>query len=441
MARILMILTTAAVLCSAALAPDRVRADDRKIAQQIADVMKTTGVMENYDILVTYSDGTAKLQGTVSSNQQMRTAIEITNASPDVNSVVNKLSVTKGAQAPVAIRPAAPLDRPVRISPVATEKQKSTAALEKTASTQSPLSARTAPNRPQVIAASLRDDSPREPVVEMAPAATVTAPIAARRPVLTAAVPPNQHPQTQRARPSSRRVVPPAPSAFSRPVPMGPSSLALPAAGGPSQPVMDPRMARMDPRMARMDPRMAQMDPRMAQMDPRMAQMDPRMAQMNPRMAQMDPRMAQMDPRMAQRMPPPQAMGGPAQAPSAPQSPHARSALAALAAPLAVVAAPFAALAPGGQGQQGPGPQPAYVPGTGGGVAPVGYDQPQLPGYAWPSYAPYPNYAALTYPKQYSPTAWPYIGPFYPYPQVPLGWRKVTLEWDDGWWFLDFKDQ
>jgi len=171
-----------------------------------------------------------------------------------------------------------------------------------------------------------------------------------------------------------------------------------------------------------------------------MAQMDPRMAQMDPRMAQMDPRMAQMDPRMAQRMPPPQSMGGPAPVPSASQSPYARTAMAALAAPLAVVAAPFAALAPGGQ-RQGPGPQPAHVPGTGGGVAPVGYDQPQLPAYAWPSYAPYPNYAALTYPKQYSPTAWPYIGPFYPYPQVPLGWRKVTLEWDDGWWFLDFKDK
>lgn len=70
----------------------------------------------------------------------------------------------------------------------------------------------------------------------------------------------------------------------------------------------------------------------------------------------------------------------------------------------------------------------------------VSYDNPQLPGYAWPSYAASPNYAALTYPKQYSPAAWPYIGPFYPYPQVPLGWRKVTLEWDDGWWFLDFKD-
>lgn len=74
------------------------------------------------------------------------------------------------------------------------------------------------------------------------------------------------------------------------------------------------------------------------------------------------------------------------------------------------------------------------------GVAPARYDQPNMPNYAWPSYAAYPNYAAVTYPKQYSPTAWPYIGPFYPYPQVPLGWRKVTLEWHDGWWALDFDD-
>jgi hypothetical protein len=79
-----------------------------------------------------------------------------------------------------------------------------------------------------------------------------------------------------------------------------------------------------------------------------------------------------------------------------------------------------------------------YTPGATGQA--VSYENPQMPGYAWPSYAAYPNYAALTYPQQYSPTAWPYIGPFYPYPQVPLGWRKVTLEWDDGWWFLDFKD-
>lgn len=86
-------------------------------------------------------------------------------------------------------------------------------------------------------------------------------------------------------------------------------------------------------------------------------------------------------------------------------------------------------------------PMPMHVPGSAIGMAPARYDHPHMPGYAWPSYASYPNYAAVTYPKQYSPTAWPYIGPFYPYPQVPLGWRKVTLEWDDGWWMLDFKDR
>ena len=86
------------------------------------------------------------------------------------------------------------------------------------------------------------------------------------------------------------------------------------------------------------------------------------------------------------------------------------------------------------------------VPMQGSGPVPYGvgvprYDQPYMPSYAWPSYAAYPNYAAVTYPKQYSPSAWPYIGPFYPYPQVPLGWRKVTLEWDDGLWYLDFQSK
>ncbi len=90
-----------------------------------------------------------------------------------------------------------------------------------------------------------------------------------------------------------------------------------------------------------------------------------------------------------------------------------------------------------------PRPMPAqnYVQGYGvAGITPARYDQPNVPNYAWPSYAAYPNYAAVTYPRQYSPSCWPYMGPFYPYPQVPLGWRKVTLEWDDGWWMPDFKD-
>jgi len=76
-----------------------------------------------------------------------------------------------------------------------------------------------------------------------------------------------------------------------------------------------------------------------------------------------------------------------------------------------------------------------------GGVAAARYDHPHLPQYAWPSYAANNNYGAVTYPQQYSANAWPYIGPFYPYPQVPLGWRKVELKWKDGWWMLDFKEK
>ena len=67
------------------------------------------------------------------------------------------------------------------------------------------------------------------------------------------------------------------------------------------------------------------------------------------------------------------------------------------------------------------------------------YSNPNLPKHAWPAMAAYPNSAAISYPKQYSASAWPYIGPFYPYPQVPLGWREVSLQWDDGHWQIDFE--
>jgi len=96
-----------------------------------------------------------------------------------------------------------------------------------------------------------------------------------------------------------------------------------------------------------------------------------------------------------------------------------------------------------GGAAQGMNNAPLPIGGTGVGMPPVPMraDGPNMPKYSWPSYAAYPNYAAVQYPTQYSPTAWPYIGPFYPYPQVPLGWRRVSLEWDDGWWFLDFDDR
>ncbi|WP_337175993.1 BON domain-containing protein [Paludisphaera sp.] len=94
----------------------------------------------------------------------------------------------------------------------------------------------------------------------------------------------------------------------------------------------------------------------------------------------------------------------------------------------------------GGQVVSGPmahdgGPLPEGPAGGGAGAG-AGMGQPD---YAWPSYAPYPNFSAVGYPTAYPWQAWPNIGPFYPYPEVPLDWRAVTLRWDDGIWWLDFK--
>ena len=77
-------------------------------------------------------------------------------------------------------------------------------------------------------------------------------------------------------------------------------------------------------------------------------------------------------------------------------------------------------------------PAPVGAPGSG------QYDQygPKLPPYSWPTYAPYPNLSRVAYPQAYPYNAFPYIGPYYPYPKVPLGWRSVKLEWEDGHWYF-----
>ncbi len=85
-----------------------------------------------------------------------------------------------------------------------------------------------------------------------------------------------------------------------------------------------------------------------------------------------------------------------------------------------------------------PGAPPQYGHAAPGTTQAAFSSSPKLPQNAWPTYAAYPNSAAVSYPKQYSASAWPYIGPFYPYPQVPQGWREVSLKWDDGNWALDF---
>lgn len=81
-------------------------------------------------------------------------------------------------------------------------------------------------------------------------------------------------------------------------------------------------------------------------------------------------------------------------------------------------------------------PLPEPVPMFGGGI-PGGAEQspPNLPPHAWPTYAPYNNFSRVGTPEAYPYQSWPFIGPVYPFPKVPLGWRKVQLEFDDGYWW------
>lgn len=81
------------------------------------------------------------------------------------------------------------------------------------------------------------------------------------------------------------------------------------------------------------------------------------------------------------------------------------------------------------------GPVPEGPAGAGG----IPASTPRYPNYAWPSYAPYPNFSAVGYPLVYPWQAWPNIGPFYPYPEVPLDWRAVTARYHDGLWHVKFR--
>lgn len=81
-------------------------------------------------------------------------------------------------------------------------------------------------------------------------------------------------------------------------------------------------------------------------------------------------------------------------------------------------------------------PLPMLPPPGFGGGAQMDINPPKMPPYAWPTYAPYNNFSRVAYPEAYPYNAWPFIGPIHPFPKVPLGWRSVKLEFDEGyWWF------
>lgn len=88
--------------------------------------------------------------------------------------------------------------------------------------------------------------------------------------------------------------------------------------------------------------------------------------------------------------------------------------------------------APVAQGAPAPEAMPIYqAPGP----APHQLNPPKMPPYAWPTYAPYNNYSRVAYPQAYPYNSFPFIGPIYPFPKIPLGWRSVKLEWDDCFWW------
>lgn len=76
------------------------------------------------------------------------------------------------------------------------------------------------------------------------------------------------------------------------------------------------------------------------------------------------------------------------------------------------------------------------TPLNGGFAGGMNLNPPSMPPYAWPTYAPYNNYSRVAYPEEYPYASFPYIGPMYPFPKVPLGYRAVKLEWENGhWWY------
>ena len=79
-------------LLTAAL-PGWAAAGDREVAQQIADRLRDSGQLQDYRVEVKFNRGTAWLSGRVTSEDQLNSALQIANDTPDVERVVSKVEV------------------------------------------------------------------------------------------------------------------------------------------------------------------------------------------------------------------------------------------------------------------------------------------------------------------------------------------------------------
>ncbi|HEX4129288.1 MAG TPA: BON domain-containing protein [Pirellulales bacterium] len=447
-----------AISAVAGLSPAWAVAADQEAAQRIAASLRASGRLTDYSLGVQYEEGTVWLSGRVADEQQMDEAVEMARNLPDVTDVVNNLE----------IRPSRPAtSSAVRLATEATDSADQQIADEQViqvahTSDNSELRLRTATRNllgmrgfasPAKVptgdqAQTTQQRMPTKVQPRPATQQRVAAPVQQKiilQPKATVQQKPTAHKQaTVQMRP---------------PVQAAPAPAALPAVSNPGDPG-DPLARSGSTRFAPASSRRSSSEPvirtpatpratgnqvsgnRPASYDETaqpvmMAPQQGEVVMQGEPAGEVEYEMAMQPQAAAQgqlvRRMPTQQTGFFHHHRAPPYGP-----------PCGPNCGPYGG-GPGGYpgGMSGPGGMggPVGMGGYGMAGGPVGYDNPQLPNYAWPSYAAYPNYAALTYPTQYSAAAWPYIGPFYPYPQVPLGWRKVALEWDDGWWFLSFHDR
>ena len=373
--------------------------NDEKIAQQIENKLKANqknGLLKHFDLRARVKDGIVWMNGFVASPEHRNVAVDTANQVQGVNKVVNEIELSgdlvtnpKNPTIPVA---AAIPDKSVKTTRIKTSDSDLASFPRQAADTKTPPAEEKNPQQP--VAATAPPVAPAsQTATATLPAVTTTLPaVTTTPPAVTATLPAvTTTPPAVTATPPAATATPPAvtatPPAATAALPAAtaalPTARVAPPVGIAAKTIEKPRVTTT--------------------------------------------RQSTPITQAARQQTPPVRLAAAQQAPVA-------------FAPARTLLARHSARKASFIRNEGR-PIAANMPGVGAPAVPARFDHANLPNYAWPSYASYPNYAALAYPQQYSATAWPYIGPFYPYPQVPMGWRKVTLEWDDGWWYLDYQSK
>src|SRR5262245_32348907 len=98
MRKVVLLALLAALLPAIAASAETVA--EKQMAQKIGSMLKQSGQLHNYRIGVKYHDGTAFLEGTVTSVEQRTTAVRLAERVRGVKQVQYKLEIPENADAP-----------------------------------------------------------------------------------------------------------------------------------------------------------------------------------------------------------------------------------------------------------------------------------------------------------------------------------------------------